>query len=511
LGAGPSGDVLTTQGAGADPIWSTITGSGLPAANHGDVIYYNGSNWVALTYGTAGEVLTTQGLGSAPTWELGLPGSPVQGDVLYYNGSAWTRLAPGTSGQYLKTQGAAANPVWDNVDAFPASPNQGEIVYYNGSAWVNLAVGTSGQKLTTNGAGANPSWEDAGGGTFLSLTDTPSSYSGVAFRIPRINSGETALEFVDNSIIGGIFNDVPSDYSSDGEIVYTNGSNAWQYQGISFFLNEHLTNPFPDNGEVIIRTGGDTQWNVVEPMTTSEYVLSEKWQGQQVYGKLVDFGAGPNATSKSVATGIGTMDGWEIVDIRAMQNNPSYGWVGFSSETDEAASFVYSKIDQKIYCDTTTSGNDLSGNSYMVYIKYIKEPVDDTPGTGPHVLAHITGSWAGLAGGLHVLDPKSWTYTYTPDYDTPTDVNADWTWYGTTATANERIEIQGRGGSTRNSNLVFKNGATSANWSTKSWSSATPTGDYAKGIAFGDRIFTTYTANGVTLTIERASDMPKRP
>ena len=35
-----------------------------------------------------------------------------QGDVLYYNGTNWVNLGPGTSGLFLKTQGAGANPVW---------------------------------------------------------------------------------------------------------------------------------------------------------------------------------------------------------------------------------------------------------------------------------------------------------------------------------------------------------------------------------------------------------------
>ncbi len=38
-----------------------------------------------------------------------------QGDVIYFNGTNWVDLAPGTSGQYLKTQGAGANPVWGTV------------------------------------------------------------------------------------------------------------------------------------------------------------------------------------------------------------------------------------------------------------------------------------------------------------------------------------------------------------------------------------------------------------
>lgn len=41
--------------------------------------------------------------------------SEAQGDILYFNGTNWVRLAAGTSGQFLKTLGAAANPAWDNV------------------------------------------------------------------------------------------------------------------------------------------------------------------------------------------------------------------------------------------------------------------------------------------------------------------------------------------------------------------------------------------------------------
>src|SRR3990167_5427711 len=45
--------------------------------------------------------------------------SEAQGDVLYFNGTNWVRLAPGTSGQFLKTLGAAANPAWDTNVSSP--------------------------------------------------------------------------------------------------------------------------------------------------------------------------------------------------------------------------------------------------------------------------------------------------------------------------------------------------------------------------------------------------------
>jgi hypothetical protein len=514
LAAGSDGDVLTTHGAAADPSWTTITGSGLPAANHGDVTYYNGSNWVALTYGTAGEVLTTQGVGAAPTWELGLPGSPVQGDVLYYSGSAWARLAPGTNGQFLKTQGAAANPTWDDVDAFPASPNQGEIVYYTGSVWANLAVGTDGYKLTTHSTGANPTWE---ANTFTGLSDTPASYSGLAFRIPRINSGETALEFVDNSITGGIFGDVPSDWGSDGDIVYSNGSSQWQYQSTLFFLNEKINNPFPDEGEMIMNRSDATGWYVGEPMSTTEVILSETWFGAPVYMVAVDFGAGPNATSKSVASGLAVTDVVDIVDIRAVMNTVGEGHVGRTLGTgeEEYASFVFNKIDAKVYCDS--GSQDLSGNDYKVILKYIKEP-GTMSGASPHLKINISGgTWSSLAQGVHILSPANYNYFYTPDYDTPTDMSFTWTGAGVTGAqtptyTQEQIQMDaGFNGTTRDSKVQFKNGATSASWSTKSYSTVSPTGSYAKAQACGDRLFTSYTAGGVTVTLARTSEYTKRP
>ena len=39
-------------------------------------------------------------------------GSDAQGDVMYYDGTNWVRLAAGTSGQFLKTNGAGADPSW---------------------------------------------------------------------------------------------------------------------------------------------------------------------------------------------------------------------------------------------------------------------------------------------------------------------------------------------------------------------------------------------------------------
>lgn len=47
--------------------------------------------------------------------------STTHGNVLYYNGTDWVALSPGTSGQFLKTLGAGANPAWEDVSSLGVS------------------------------------------------------------------------------------------------------------------------------------------------------------------------------------------------------------------------------------------------------------------------------------------------------------------------------------------------------------------------------------------------------
>jgi len=46
--------------------------------------------------------------------------SEAQGDLLYFNGTNWVNLGHGTDGQFLKTKGADANPEWATMSAAPA-------------------------------------------------------------------------------------------------------------------------------------------------------------------------------------------------------------------------------------------------------------------------------------------------------------------------------------------------------------------------------------------------------
>ena len=74
-------------------------------------------------------------------------------------------------------------------------------------AYVSTDVGKAYRQIDTNEwyvlTATTPTFlqlgSGGGGGTFISLTDTPGSYAGEAGSIPIVNLGESALEFIDPS------------------------------------------------------------------------------------------------------------------------------------------------------------------------------------------------------------------------------------------------------------------------------------------------------------------------
>lgn len=62
-------------------------------------------------YAVSGKLRARVGAAGADL-EIVVPASPAQGDIIYYNGTNWVRLAAGTLNDFLQTKGAAANPVW---------------------------------------------------------------------------------------------------------------------------------------------------------------------------------------------------------------------------------------------------------------------------------------------------------------------------------------------------------------------------------------------------------------
>jgi len=82
-----------------------LTPASAPSPEQGKIYFDSTSN--KLKVSTDGTTFT----------EIPSPPNPSQGDILYYDGTNWVKLPAGTSGQYLKTQGEGANPTWADVDA----------------------------------------------------------------------------------------------------------------------------------------------------------------------------------------------------------------------------------------------------------------------------------------------------------------------------------------------------------------------------------------------------------
>jgi hypothetical protein len=80
-------------------------------------------------------------------------GSDATGDIMYYDGTNWVRLAAGTTGQVLQTNGASA-PTW------VTKPNKFNINFTNGtglSVAANLWYGiTASQTIVSSGQGTSP-------------------------------------------------------------------------------------------------------------------------------------------------------------------------------------------------------------------------------------------------------------------------------------------------------------------------------------------------------------------
>jgi hypothetical protein len=157
LGVGTNGQVLTSGGAGADVLWSTVTGVGTVTS----VDASGGTTGLSFSGGpiTGAGTLTLSGTLAVANGGTNLS-SYTQGDILYASGTTTlAKLAKDTNAtRYLSNTGSSNNPAW---------------------AQVALATGVSGQLPLANG-GTAANLSDPGADRFLFWDDSASAVTWLA-------------------------------------------------------------------------------------------------------------------------------------------------------------------------------------------------------------------------------------------------------------------------------------------------------------------------------------------
>lgn len=107
---------LTADVSGTLPIANGGTNNGSLAVTAGAIIYSDGTKLMNSGAGTSGQVLTSGGAG-APTWTSPLSNPMTTGGDMIYGGAsgAATRLANGSAFQLLQSAGGTSAPTWATI------------------------------------------------------------------------------------------------------------------------------------------------------------------------------------------------------------------------------------------------------------------------------------------------------------------------------------------------------------------------------------------------------------
>ena len=161
-----SGEVLKYDGSN----WvNGSSGGGFPdSPSQGDIVYYDGTDWVSLSAGTAGQVLTTEGSGANPQWT-----SDLSGDIQVFNtAGSYTWNKPTGADIVLVyvfgAGGGGGGGIYASDDEFCAGTGGGggelrikrfRASDISDSITVNVGAGGSGGGADSNGnAGENSSF-----------------------------------------------------------------------------------------------------------------------------------------------------------------------------------------------------------------------------------------------------------------------------------------------------------------------------------------------------------------
>ena len=149
-----------------------------------------------------------------------------QGDLIYFNGTDWVDLAPGTSGQFLKAQGASADPIWGGIGTGGIDMD-GEIIEN---------IGNAGTDFTATG-GLILADELVVGGSGTSIFGDSVTIGGGTANVVDMGSGSNADLYVSDDIeLDGKIN-IANTSTDNGFTLYQVGNTGTGNSDGAFLLN----------------------------------------------------------------------------------------------------------------------------------------------------------------------------------------------------------------------------------------------------------------------------------
>lgn len=231
-------------------------------STRGGILTRGASAWAGLAIGTNGKALCSDGTDAAWAYVAGTNirlGSDAQGDILYFNGTDYVRLPAGTSGQYLKTLGAGGNPLWATVSAgawafvsssacsgtsvdFTSLATDGDYLFEVDGLYASADITTFDVRIQQAGSFQTTNYESAGwtGGRLDMAGGAVSVETGVDTGVSnRWRTGVTCnTSSTDGGITGQLMLHNPGSTTMrpriDGQLSWVNGNNGSRYSGLYY-------------------------------------------------------------------------------------------------------------------------------------------------------------------------------------------------------------------------------------------------------------------------------------
>lgn len=262
-----------------------------PGTTKGDIVVFDGTNHIRVGVGTDGQILKADSAeASGVVWATAAAGvtdindlgdvnitAAAKGDILVFNGTNWVDLTVGSNDQVLVADSTQATGVkWaassvalnDVTDVTITGATKGDILVYNGTAWVDLSVGTNDQVLTADSAQATGvKWAAAaggGGGLVHLATYSPSAVSSLDIT-SVIDTTYDEYVIILRDILTSVDTTVDVRFSDDNGSTFETGSSSYFWSASFHYPANPPTNESSDGASFI-------RLHATGPNTSTDYL-----------------------------------------------------------------------------------------------------------------------------------------------------------------------------------------------------------------------------------------------